>query len=165
MQSDPISLSRLFALLAKQNDLHVFVNWEATGESLLPSGNLPLAIEDETFEQFIGELAGGVKLKLVWHCDNVVELTSETGAASNLTFESYNIEKAISGSFTADKLLLALKNLLANNQLADFRKSEIGVDLDSGKALYAVLPQPAHRNVLKILNTAILNTPEGVDKE
>jgi hypothetical protein len=152
--SDPISLSHLFASLAKQNDLHVFVNWEAAEQSLLPSGNLPLAIEDETFAAFIGELADGARLKLVWHGENIVELTSDAGAASNLTFESYNIEETLSTNFPAEKLLAALKNLLSNNSLGDFKRSAIGIDPESQNVLYAVLPQAAHQNVLKILDTA-----------
>ena len=132
----------------------MFVNWEATGEDLLPSGSLPMAIEDEQFEPFITEFAGGARLHVVWHSANIVELTSHSGAASNLTFESYDIRSAISRSFTSTKLLSALRKLLSNNQLADFEKAELGVDALRNTAFYAVLPQSAHKNVLKILSAA-----------
>lgn len=154
LYADPISLSELLASMASDFDLHVFVNWEATGDQLLPSGNLPLAVENETFGQFIEEFADGVKLQLVWHAPNVVELTTQIGAASNLTFESYSIDKAISPSFDAEKLITALRNFLTSNGLAEFDRAELGFDPIDQKAIYAVLPQSAHLNVRKILLSA-----------
>lgn len=151
VESDPISLSRLFANLAKSHDLHVFINWEATGDRLLPSGSLPLSIESETVDQIISELAESMKLEVVWHSSNVVELTTELGASSNLTFESYDISKSVQPGSTPDRLLAAIKKLLTENKIADFKKAEIGLDPDK-KTLFAVLPQEAHLNVRRIVS-------------
>ncbi|MEE2640227.1 MAG: hypothetical protein VX768_06335 [Planctomycetota bacterium] len=154
LESEPISLSQLFARIAKENDLHIFVNWEATGDLLLPSGHLPLTVEEENFEQFITELAAGTRLRLVWHSRNVVEMTTDLGASSNLTFESYDLAGATSNRFPSEKLLEAMRNLLASNNLADFEKAELEIDQLGSNAIFAVLPQSAHQNVLKILDTA-----------
>lgn len=151
-ESDPISLSRLFAKLAKTNDVHVFINWEATGEQFLPSGFLPLAIDGEPFDQIIIELAEAMKLEIVWHSANVVELTTEFGASSNLTFESYDISKSVQPGSTPGRLLAAIKKLLSENKIADFKKAEIGLDPRDNKTLYAVLPQNAHQNVRRIVS-------------
>lgn len=152
VESNPISLSRLFANLAKSQDLHVFINWEATGDRLLPSGSLPLSIENETVDQIISELAESMKLEVVWHSANVVELTTELGASSNLTFESYDISKSVQPGSTPDRLLAAIKKLLTENKIADFKKAEIGLDPVDKKTLYAVLPQEAHLNVRRIVS-------------
>ena len=128
VESDPISLSRLLANLAKSHNLHVFINWEATGDKLLPSGSLPLSIENETVDQIISELAESMKLQVVWHSANVVELTTELGASSNLTFESYDISKSVQPGSTPERLLAAIKKLLTENKIADFKKAEIGLD-------------------------------------
>lgn len=158
LRSDPVSLSELLAQIAKEHNIHVFLNWEATGEKLLPSGNLPLSIEAEKFDQFITELAATAKLDIVWHSERIVELTSGVGSSSNLTFESYNIRNVTNQEFTANDLLEALRKLLATNNLADFEKAEIGLDLQDQTVIYGVLPQSAHRNVLKILSTVKLAT-------
>lgn len=151
-ESDPISLSRLFAKVAKASNVHVFINWEATGEQFLPSGSLPLAIDSEPFDQIIVELAEAMKLGIVWHSTNVVELTTEYGASSNLTFESYDISKAVQPGSTPERLLAAIKKLLSENKIADFKKAEIGLDPLDNKTLYAVLPQEAHQNVRRIVS-------------
>ncbi len=150
-ESDPISLSRLFAKVAKASNVHVFINWEATGEQFLPSGSLPLAIDGEPFDQIIVELAEAMKLGIVWHSSNVVELTTEYGASSNLTFESYDISKAVQPGSTPERFLAAIKKLLSENKIADFKKAEIGLDPMDNKTLYAVLPQEAHQNVRRIV--------------
>lgn len=158
-QSDPISISQLAALLSEKYDIHLFVNWEATAEDLLPSGKLPLAVDRESAGQILKELAETMKLEPVWHSDKVVELTTPNGAASNLTFESYDVMPAVTARFTAEDLKRALKKLLQSNRLADFDRAVLDVDLQTQNALYAVLPQSAHRNVEGIL-TAIANSDE-----
>lgn len=151
-ESSPISLSYLFAKLAKDYDVHVFVNWEATGDDLRPSGSLPLALENESIGGFISELAETVNLEMVWHSHNVVELTTQLGADSNLTLESYDITRSIPPGYNSERLLAALERLLNGNRISDYKRARIGLDPLDKKSIFAVLPQTSHRNIRAILD-------------
>lgn len=151
---EPVSLGQLWADLANKQGLFVFVNWEATGSILQPSGSLPLAIEKEAFGGFIDELAAGSRLQVVWHSATVVELTTDIGASTNLLLESHDIRRVTSRAFPADRLVSALARLLASHHLDQYPLARIQVDpLDPG-FLYVLLPQKAQENVVKILQTA-----------